>query len=476
MAMNIDKPERRRRGGRRKDDQIKSVESVDVVLGSPPSRIGKYTIREELGHGAAGVVYRGFDPFIQRDVAIKVALPSTEVPAAEKNEYERAFFAEARAIGRLTHPHIVALYDASAEGHLNYLVMEFIDGTTLAPLCRPNALAPIEQVINIIAICAKALDYAHDRGVLHRDIKPGNIMLTKDNAPKVMDFSIADIIAHKTTSEQPLIGSPRYMSPEQISGAPLGPASDLYSLGTVLYLLLTGQAPFQDAANHQELFAKIMSTPAPRVDSVRQDLPKALADIVTRLLLKDPNERYQSGNELATALLHLNTQIQASGQRFARRENDDALRRLSFFSTFTEEEINEILQASKLMYYSPGTAIIKEGDFDHSFYIIVDGIADVRKNSRAISTLGKGSCIGEIGFLGWTKRTASVIAQTTLCALKVNASLMDQVSQECQLRFYKVFTETLIYRLTTTSAKLSAATEQGASGAGAPRPPDLTLT
>jgi serine/threonine-protein kinase len=420
-----------------------------------PKKIGKYGVHGEVGRGACGVVYKGFDPFVQRDVAIKVALPDSEI-IADKKEYERAFFAEARAAGLLTHPHIVSLYDAGAEGDLNYLVMEFIDGNTLVPLCRTGHRAPLEQVIDIVFKCAKALDYAHARGVLHRDIKPGNIMLTKDNVPKVMDFSIAAVGAQMHQTENSPVGSPRYMSPEQIRGKGLGPASDLYSLGTVLYQLLTNEAPFKNN-DQQALYQEILRLPAPRVDALRPDLPKPLVEIVTRLLLKNPAERFQSGNELASELTRLFNQLRISGQQIARREAGDSLRRLNFFSTFSDEEIDEILRASNLSHYGAGVTFIKEGDIDHCFYIIVEGTAEVRKNQKSLSTLGKGSCIGEIGFLGSTKRTASVVAQTAVCALKVNAALMDQVSQECQLRFYKVFTETLIYRLSTTSAKLSAA-------------------
>ena len=446
---------------RNKNEQTQKGSRTETAAGvsgrvpaSTPTKIGKYSVYGEVGRGACGVVYKGFDPFVQRDVAIKVALPDAE-NITDKKEYERSFFAEAHAAGLLSHPHIVSLYDAGAEGDLNYLIMEFIDGTTLAPLCRPGSRAPLEQVLDIVFKCARALDYAHARDVLHRDIKPGNIMLTKDNVPKVMDFSIAAIGAQIHQTEDSPVGSPRYMSPEQIRGKGLSPASDLYSLGTVLYQLLMGEPPFKQT-DQQALYQEIMRTPAPRIDLLRPDLPKPLVDIVTRLLLKNPAERFQSGNELAVELSRLFNQLRISGQQLARREAGDSLCRLNFFASFSDEEIDEILRASNLNHYGAGITFIKEGDIDHCFYIVVEGTAEVRKNNKILSTLGKGSCIGEIGFLGATKRTASVIAQTAVCALKVNAALMDQVSQECQLHFYKVFTETLIYRLSTTTAKLSA--------------------
>ena len=422
----------------------------------PADMIGKYQVLGEVGRGACGVVYKGFDPFVSRDVAIKIA--STPPEALEQTlhkHHERAFFAEARAAGRLAHPHIVSLYDAGAEGELSYLVMEYVDGDTLLPLCKKSGpRAPLDQVLDIGFKCAKALDYAHIRGVLHRDIKPGNIMLTRDGVPKLMDFSIAMIGAQVNEISDKPVGSPRYMSPEQTRCAALTPQSDLYSLGAVLYQLITGEPPFT-TNDAQQLFHDVAKTPAPRIELLRPDAPKALSDIVTRLLMKNPNERFQSGNDLANELLRLFNQLRLAGQQIARREGRDSLRSLRFFDSFSDEEIEEILKASVINNYNDGDSIIREGDIDRAFFIIVEGSAEVQKNGKGLSVLKKGDCVGEIGFLGATRRTASVVAQGRVLALKVSATLIEQVSLECQLRFYKVFIETLIYRLSITSAKLS---------------------
>ncbi|MGH8460738.1 MAG: protein kinase domain-containing protein [Stenotrophobium sp.] len=426
----------------------------------PLRKIGKYEVRQEVGRGTCGVVYRGFDPFVQRDVALKVALPLTEGPTNEP-EHARAFFAEARAVGRLTHPHIVSLHDAGAEGKLSYLVMEFIDGDTLQPLCNANAQRlPLERVIDIGFRCAKALDYAHAQGVLHRDIKPGNIMLSRDGVTKLMDFSIATVGAQRGQSHSQMpVGSPRYMSPEQGECKDLSPASDLYSLGAVLYHLLTGEPPFTTNLPEQ-LYKDVLHTTAPRADTKRADLPPPLVDIIARLLLKNPRERFQTGNELASELIRLFDRLRIANQQLARRTSHDSLRSLRFFDGFTDEDIDEILKASALGTYPPGTSIIREDDIDHAFYIIADGSVEVRKGGKHLSTLVKGDCLGEIGFLGATKRTASVIAIGTVQALKINATLLEQVPMECQLHFYKVFTETLIARLSATNTKLAAAGPQ----------------
>jgi eukaryotic-like serine/threonine-protein kinase len=428
--------------------------------GAMPERIGKYQVRGELGRGACGVVYKGFDPFVARDVAIKVSLHAGEASheSGSTGQHERAFFTEARAAGMLAHPHIVSTYDAGVEGDLSYIVMEYIDGETLLPLCRGKGpRAPIEQVLDIGFKCAKALDYAHSKGVLHRDIKPSNIMLTREGVPKVMDFSIAEINAGEApTRESGMMGSPLYMSPEQVRHGALGPTSDLYALGAVLYQLLTGVPPFP-IQELPLLFTAIREQPAPRVDALRPDAPKPLCDIVERLLFKDPAQRFQSGSELAAALTRLFDQLRFADRQIARRESRDSIRRLHFFDSFTDEEIDEIISASSMTTYEPGDTIIAEGEIDHAFYILALGSAEVRKGKKLLHMLQKGDCVGEIGFLTGVKRTATVVATSKVLALKVNATLMEKVSRDCQLRFYKVFTETLIYRLSVTSAKLSAA-------------------
>lgn len=421
---------------------------------APPERIGKYTLRGEIGRGACGVVYQGFDPFVRREVAVKIALQD----AATRGdvEHERAFFAEAHAAGMLQHPHIVALYDAGVEDQLSYIVMEFIDGQTLLPLCRPNsARMPLDQIVDTGLKCARALHYAHSKNVLHRDIKPSNIMLSRDGMPKLMDFSIAEIGGGGAQGGRSLVGSPLYMSPEQVARAPLGPPTDLYSLGAVLFQLLTGTPPFSHAAI-PELFRAIRQQPAPELQALRPDVPEALSKVVSRLLLKDPAQRFASGDELAAALGRVIDRLRADDRRHHRRDPRDSIRRLHFFSGFADDEVDEILNASTMATYAAGDILIREGEVGNAFFIIAVGAADVIKSGKAIGRLERGDCVGEIGFLSATRRTASVVATTSLLALKIHAGLMDQVSRDCQLRFYKVFTETLIYRLSLTSAKLSA--------------------
>jgi eukaryotic-like serine/threonine-protein kinase len=442
---------------------------VDVTLPDPslangqlprlPDKIGKYEVLGLLGTGSCGFVYRGFDPFVRREVAVKTMRGFTEDEAHDEESVRRAFFTEAHAAGMLSHPHIVSLYDAGSEEGMNYLVMEFIDGDTLLPACQKNGIRlPVDRVVDIIFKCAKALDYSHSKGVLHRDIKPSNIMVTLEGVPKVMDFSVAEVrdALPSTQLKRHAVGSPLYMSPEQVQRAMLEPASDLYSLGVVMYQLLTGETPYS-GTDLLHLFAAIRHAPVPRIGDKRPDLPPELCELIDRLLAKRAENRYQSGLELANDLLRIFERLRQADANLSRRENRDSLRSLRFFDSFSDEEINEILSASHLQTYIPGQAIVREGEIDSAFYLIARGSAEVRKGETVIGSLLKGDCFGEIGFLTATRRTATVVAGSQVLALRVSSTLLDQVSAQCQLRFYKIFTETLIYRLSLTNAKLNAA-------------------
>lgn len=421
-----------------------------------PEKIGKYQVLEEVGRGACGVVYRGFDPFVQRSVAIKVARHDPGDSAEQTRQKQRDFFTEAHAAGRLQHPGIVALFDAGTEGELAYIVMEYIEGDTLLDYARSEGkrLSP-RKAVEVAFQCAKALAYSHSQGVLHRDIKPGNIMLTRGGEARIMDFSIAEVTQSLTHQSREIAGSPAYMSPEQVQNGTIGAASDLYSLGAVLFQLLTGRQPFK-AGSVQEVFRQVLKEAPPRCDELNSEVPKALADIVERCLRKPVTQRFQTGHELGAALTRCYEQLRHTEARLNRREHENALKSLSFFDGFGDEEIDEMLNASQILSFVAGQPVISEGEVDDTFYILAKGQAEVVKGGRRIDALVAGDCFGEIGFLSSTRRTATVRAVSDVMVLKVNASLMEQASPECQLRYYKAFTQTLIYRLSLTSARLSA--------------------
>lgn len=417
-----------------------------------PPKLGKYQLRGELGRGACGVVYLGVDPFVERDVAVKVARVGDEQAAKDE------FFKEARAAGRLQHPHIVSLFDAGVEDDLCYLVMEYIDGDTLHPHAHNrNRRLPTDEVIDIIFKCAKALGYAHGSGVLHLDIKPGNIMMRDDGVAKIMDFSIAQVNEPgRAQANETMAGSPLYMSPEQVNMDTLTPAADLYALAAVMFRLLTHEPPYQ-ATDIDGLFHKIVNAPVPRLRQYRPDLPSELEAFLLQAMAKRPDKRFASGDQMAAAMVRLQDRLRYSDAQIKRRESRDSLRNLRFFDSFSEAQIDEILAASQMLTFAPGDVIVREGETDNAFYILAKGEAKVEKAGTHILTLDRGDCFGEIGFLVATTRTATVSAASSCLTIKVNATLMDQLSVDTQLRYYKKFVETLIYRLSLTSAKLSAA-------------------
>lgn len=422
-----------------------------------PEQLGKYLLQKEIGRGTCGVVYRAYDPFVNRDVAIKLALSDTSFDPSSSLQENREFFAEAHAAGMLHHPHIVSVFDAGIVDGFSYIVMEYVDGDTLARYTKASGKnLTVNQIVDVVFKCAKALDYSHKRGVLHRDIKPSNIMLTDDGVAKIMDFSIAEMLqGNSRVKPESIMGSPAYMAPEQLRRQELGPTADLYSLGAVMYHLFANEPPYS-AADMRGLFELVKYAPPPRLAERRPDLPEVLTLVCDRLLSKDPDLRFQSGGDLAIQLTRIYNQLSFADRQISRSENRDSLRNLRFFAEFEEGEIDEILSASTMLTFHAGDTIIREGDIDNAFYIIAVGRATVKKGAKEMMPLGKGDVFGEIGFLTAAKRTASVVAVTEVLALKVNAVSMEQVSQACQLRYYKVFCETLIYRLSMTSAKLSA--------------------
>jgi serine/threonine-protein kinase len=264
--------------------------------------LGRYQVDKELGKGAMGVVYLGKDPKIGRVVAIKTMALSQEFSGDELVDARERFFREAETAGRLQHQNIVTIFDAGEEHDLAYIAMEFLKGKDLLDCCKDGNLLPVPRVLSIVARVAEALAYAHRQNVVHRDIKPANIMYEADSdTVKVTDFGIARITDSSKTKTGLVLGTPSFMSPEQLAGKKVDGRSDLYSLGVMLFQMLTGVLPFR-GESMAELMYKIANEEAPDLRVVRSELPQSLADIVALALSKRPETRYQDGEQFAADL------------------------------------------------------------------------------------------------------------------------------------------------------------------------------
>ena len=412
-----------------------------------PEKIGKYVIVNEVGRGSTGTVYLSHDPYYGRDVAIKVYNMDAGGDAEKARIARKMFLSEAHMVGMLQHQHILPIYDAGEEGNYCYIVTEHVHGArTLNAYCRADNLLRVDDVVEIIYKCARALHYSHSRGVIHRDIKPSNIMLTQDSDVRIIDFGIALVADSDISRIEGIAGSPSYMSPEQIQSLELTNSSDLYSLGAVMYELLTGTRPFR-AQNLAKLLHQIVYATAPPIHTLRADIPEELESVVATALMKTPERRYRSGLDFAAHLTRVHQKLRRAYAEIDQQEQFATLRRLRFFHEFSHAEIWEVMRASDWRNFAQGEEIVKEGDIDDRFYILVSGECTVMRTGDEIGRIQSGDCFGETGYVRGARRTATIRATSPSLALRVSATLLEQVSAECQLRFNKAFLKTLITRL-----------------------------
>ncbi len=413
----------------------------------PLQRIGKYEIIKEVARGTTGTVYLSHDPYFRRDVAIKVYHPTTPADPIRHRVSRQMFLSEAHLVGLLQHPHILPIYDAGEEEGHCYIVSEFVYGArTLATYCREDNLLPPDAVVEIAYKGARALAYAHSRGVIHRDIKPSNLMLNVQSELRIIDFGIALGPNGIGSSIEGIAGSPSYMSPEQVQSASLSNRSDIYSLGAVMYELLTGVRPFRGANLAKLMHQIVYATPAP-IHTLRDGVPEELESVVMTALSKDPEKRYASGQDLAAALTGVHQKFRAQVDQVDQQEHFARLRRLPFFHEFSHAEITEILRASDWEVHEPGTDLVREGEIEDRFYVTIEGALAVHKDDALIGILGAGDCFGEAACLSGARRQATIRAEGPVTVLRVSSTRLEQASPACQLHFNKVFLRSLVSRL-----------------------------
>ena len=424
-----------------------------------PLMLGKYEVRRLIGQGATSLVYLAHDPFSRRDVALKQLRPEMLGDRERGHLYRHLLMNEASLAGKLLHPHIVQIFDACVSDREAFVVMEYVPGGTLDAFTTPDKLLSFERLVEIIFKCTRALDYAFHHGVTHRDIKPANILLVSPDGQdiKLSDFGAAYQTATDTTQVTG-VGSPAYMSPQQVREMPVDQRTDIYSLGVVMFQLLTGRLPFE-ADNNYSLIYKIAHESAPLPSDIRPDVPAALDAIVRRAMEHDLERRYQDWSEFSQDLAHAFRSPALRLDRFeiAETERFQILRELGFFRDFSDVELWEIVGFAKWSIERPGALIMKEGEAGDHFCFLASGEARVKKRGKLLNLLTSGDCFGEMALFsaGGGVRSASVEAVTDVKVVRISAHALQRASDTCRMHFYKAFLEVLSTRLSLANARIA---------------------
>lgn len=418
-------------------------------------KIGKYELIRELGSGSTSTVYLALDPFGNRQVAIKLFNPDVLRDPHFAKAHRKLLLTEASLAGKLFHPHIVKMFDAVLDGDVNYMVMEYVDGTPLDHHTDAARLLPFGVIAEIVYKCCKALEYAQFHGVIHRDIKPANIILRGQSDIKISDFGAAMVVNQQTTQVIG-VGSPAYMSPEQVSDQPLTHQTDIYSLGVTMMQLLTGRLPFE-AGNNYSLIYQIMNLEPPVPAMFRPEVPPELDAIVLRAMRKDRALRYQTWEEFAQDLLGFFSHRMAVRTEIFDMEKFDILRSLDFFRSFGDVELWEVLRISEWRRADAGECILREGDLGRAFFIIGEGAVKVLKQGRLLSTLQKGDCFGEMAHLSARDfiRTTDVEAASDATLIEIDPGVLEKASTSCRFQFDNAFLRMLVERLAVANTRIS---------------------
>jgi len=419
-----------------------------------PPTIGRYEILGTLGRGNMGHVYRARDPMIGRLVALKTRRFDLVYEQKDLRYVIGRFFEEARIAGNLIHPHIVTIYDVGQDGDYCYIAMELLEGQTLASYNKENSLLPFNRVVNLIRQICLTLDFAHSHSVIHRDVKPANLMFTLDQTIKVTDLGIATMAQPEKTSEPQVLGTPSYMSPEQTKGLRLTNQTDFFSLGIVLFELLCGRRPFVGRTLY-ELLDNIRYASPPSILKFVPDLPHGIDEVLQRALEKEPEARYQTGKEFAEDLDRAMKGKRISDGDGKASKKVDLIKSVEFFRNFNRKEIETIVRHGTFIRYDRSQVIVREGDVDTTFFVLLNGRVRVIKNNSRIADLTEGECFGEMGAFTQQPRSAHVVAKEPCIVLKLDLKIVEREDPDLKLKFYKIFIETLAGRLNTATVQLS---------------------
>ncbi len=448
---------------------LKGAKRPDVHL--PPGRqkrhmdrIGKYHILKKLGEGATSVVYLCHDAFTNRDVAVKLVKDEVLKNPETGHMFNKLFIAEASLAGKLTHPHIASIFDSVDTPEQKFIVIEYVPGGTLERFTKPDTLLPPSVVVEIIFKCSRALDFAHRIGVTHRDIKPANILAVMQGKfvqdIKITDFGAA-ITSNPDQTQVAGVGSPAYMSPEQIQDKPIDQRSDLFSLGIVFYQLLTGHLPFEAGSHAAMLYQICNGNPTP-ISHYRKGLHARLEQVVMKAMCQQLDNRYQSWNDLSLELAELvsHPEVFATDPNYiAESQRFELLRGLAFFKDFSDVEIWEVVRAGLWERHHPDTLLFEEGEPGENFYVLVEGEMKVLKAGKLLNIVSVGECLGEMAYLAsyphMPVRSAQVRTMGACMTVAFSKDTLGATTQACQYHFDKAFLRILVERLMMANQRLT---------------------
>jgi serine/threonine protein kinase len=410
----------------------------------------------QLGEGGMGAVWVAEHLALHTQVVVKFIASGLKGNKEAQDRFSR----EAAAASQVKSPHVVQTFDHGiTDTGVPYIVMELLDGRDLGQYLDQQGKVPPDLAVEIVGQLARALDRAHEKGIIHRDIKPGNILLSERGETKVSDFgaSFQQRPGH-TTTQIAGIGSPAYMSPEQVRMEPLTQQTDIYSLGITMYRLLTGRLPFM-ATTQAALAYAILNTPPAAPATLRPDLPPLLDQIVLKAVAKDPAHRYRSwldfGKELSLAF----TTLRLIGESVTDSEKFNELRHMSFFEDFGDVALWEVVRIGSWSTLRAGSVLIREGDEGDSFYLLVRGEVGVTLEAKQLATIQPGGCFGEMVYFAkrQSRRTTTITARSEVTVIEIKASALRAATDACQVGFNKAVTRVLIERLIHTNKLLAQA-------------------
>ena len=419
-------------------------------------QVGKYDIQKLLGKGATGTVYLAKDQFTGKEVALKTIEPEVFRDPEFGTVYRSQFQNEASLAGKLRHPHIIGILDAVVTEESGHIAMELVTGGDLSKHATPGTLLPVADVLQIGFKCCGALEYAAREGIVHRDIKPANIMIASGTEVKIADFGAA-YLRKSQVVQTAMMGSPYYMSPEQIAGRTLTHHSDMYSLGAVLYELLTGQLPAR-AENLEALLKKITQLDPLPPSEIRKDLPRELDAVILRAMRKDPAQRYPTWAEFALELSKVVRQV-LPANAVPDTEKYVALKNVEMLAKLADAEIWELVNAGKWTRVDKGRIVVRENEKGSSFFFLAEGEVKVTRAGRLLNVVNHGECFGEMAYIwgGALPRHATVESMTKLMLAEFEPAALGRMSGGAQLQLTRALVRNLVDRLVLSNTRFTAA-------------------